>query len=334
VRILLASAWLAIACSGQAPDLSLDGPVVVGMPVWLKVPARNTVENHYPFHPGTPSSFGCKQVEVRRDGQLLPLIPGLATYPFNNPFDVGNPCSSKLAMREVNHPPRLPLHLRFRFDRPGIYEVRYSPTGSMSGLDGRTVWTEWMRFEIKAQSPGQRANWLKEMSARPHMDSTELLTDFLPSILGIPDPASLQILGQYLYHPDIEVRQYAAAGLTYWPDAEADARVAEWIRTRGPTDVMLYFIDRPHDGPARNLDSIFESTLPYLLSDTPFLVSGAIEAIRHLTYGTGLEVTPEFRARAFKATIEAAPHILALGDPVIRKRYREVRSRIGDPVKE
>ncbi len=294
MRVLLVSAWMAMACSGQAPDLSLDGPAAVGMPVWLKVPARNTVENHYPFHPGTPSSFGCKQVEVRRDGQLLPLIPGLATHPFNNPFDLGNPCSSVVAMREVNHPPRLPLHLRYRFDRPGIYEVRYSPTSSMNYPHAHAVWTEWMRFEIKPQSPGQRANWLREMSARAPTDATELLADFLPSILGIPDPASLDILGRYLYHPDINVRHHAAAGLTYWPDAEADAMAAEWIRTRGPTDVMLYFVDRPHDGPARNLDSIFESTLPFLLSDSPFLVSGAIEAIRQLTDGARLQVTPQF----------------------------------------
>ncbi len=46
------------ACSGQIPELSFDGPAAVGMPVWLKVPARNTAENHYPFHPGVPHIDG------------------------------------------------------------------------------------------------------------------------------------------------------------------------------------------------------------------------------------------------------------------------------------
>ncbi len=73
---------------------------------------------------------------------------------------------------------------------------------------------------------------------------------------------------------------------------------------------------------------------PICFRGLSFLVSGAIEAIRHLTSGAGLQVTPEFRARAFQAAVEAGSHILALDDPDIRARYREIRTVLDGAIKE
>jgi hypothetical protein len=149
------------------------------------------------------------------------------------------------------------------------------------------------------------------------MDSTELLTDFLPSILGMPDPDSLQLLGQFLYHPEFLVRLYVAGGITYWPDAEADAAVAEWIRVKGPSDMMFNFLARSSDGravPIQNFDSILENSLPYLRSDSPVLVNGAVNAVLMLTNRSGSGVSPELRARAIAAAIEAGDHIRAVAE--------------------
>jgi hypothetical protein len=214
----------------------------------------------------------------------------------------------------ATHPARLPLHLRYRFDQPGVYEVRYTATTEkLSFPPGPTVWTAWTPIEIQPGSPESRASWLAEMSAHAPTDKVEALTDFLPSILGIPDPESLRMLGPYLYHPDKLVRRYAGSALTYWPAAEAEASVKEWLRIKGPSDGMIHFLAR---GPLRALpdfDSILEIVLPYLRSDSPVLVAGALEAAWHLT-GAASKVSPELRRRAEEELMGAQDHIRAVCD--------------------
>jgi hypothetical protein len=232
-RILAISAWATATCFGQPPAISLERPATVGLPVWLKIPVTNRVETFYPFWLGLPASFGCKQVEVRRNGQMLPVIANLADQEKSSGliFVEGNPCCSVLHdlimdPARATHPARLPLHLRYRFDQPGVYEVRYAATSEQSSFPpGPAVWTAWTPIEIQPGSPESRARWLAEISAHPPIDTIEALTDFLPSILGIPDPESLRLLGPYLYHPDELVRRYAGAALAYWPAAQAEASV-------------------------------------------------------------------------------------------------------------
>ena len=172
---------------------------------------------------------------------------------------------------------------------------------------------------------------MKEMSARSPTDSTELLVDFLPSILGVPDPESLQILGRYLYHPDINVRRYASAGLTYWPDWEAEAAIAEWIRTNGPSDVMIKYLTRRYDRPLPQYGSIVESALPNLRSNSPALVAGAIATILQLSSSLArASVSEELLARAKREAIEAADHIMGIEDPSFdRVTYLDLLSSIG-----
>jgi hypothetical protein len=56
--------------------ISLAEPAYVGMPVWLNVERRQGLGHIlYPSLLG-PAGFGCDQVEVRRDGKLLPQLPG------------------------------------------------------------------------------------------------------------------------------------------------------------------------------------------------------------------------------------------------------------------
>jgi hypothetical protein len=320
-RILAISALAAAACFGQPPAISLERPAAVGLPVWLKIPASNRVETFYPFWLGLPASFGCKQVEVRRNGQMLPVIADLAAQQKSSGITAmrGNPCGSVL--NELNmgpagatHPARLPLHLRYRFDQPGVYEVRYTPTTEQFSFPpGPAVWTAWTPIEIQPGSPESRAKWLAEMSAHAPADKVEVLTDFLPSILGIPDAESLRLLGPYLYHPDELVRCYAGAALTYWPAAQAEASVKEWLRTKGPSDGMIHFLARGPLHALPDFDSILEIVLPYLRSDSPVLVAGALAALWHLT-GAASIARPELRWRAESELMDAQDHIRAVGD--------------------
>jgi len=312
-RTLAISALASAACFGQPFAISLERPAAVGLPVWLKIPSSNRAETFYPFLLGLPVDFGCKQVEVRRNGQMLPEIANFADQSKSSGImgSTGNPCGSVLSDRVLglvgSHSPRLPLHLRYRFDQPGVYEVRYAEKLEQS------VWTEWTPIEIQPGSPESRATWLTEMSAHAPTDTVEALTDFLPSILGIPDPDSLQLLGPYLYHPDRRVRRYAGVALTYWPAVQAEASVEKWLRTNGPSDGMINFLARGPFNALPDFDSILNIVLPYLRSNSPVLVGGAVAAANHLT-GSASKASPELRRRAEKELRDAEGHIRAIGD--------------------
>ena len=320
-RILAILVLVTAACFGQSLDISLERPASVGLPVWLKIPASNPVETFYPFWLGLPASFGCKQVEVKRNGQVLPEITDLADQQKSSGIVGmrGNPCDSLLRDRvfglvRATHPARLPLHLRYRFDQPGLYEVRYAEKLEQFTFPrGPTVWTEWIPIEIQPGSPELRSSWLAEMSVHAPVDTVEALTDFLPSILGIPDPQSLRLLGPYLYHPDKLVRRYAGVGLSYWPAVQAEVSVKEWLRTNGPSDGMINFLAGGPLNALPDFDSILEIVLPYLRSDSPVLVAGAVAAAHHLT-GSASIASPELRRRAEQELLDAQAHIRAVGD--------------------
>jgi hypothetical protein len=214
----------------------------------------------------------------------------------------------------ATHPARLPLHLRYRFDQPGVYEVRYTAETEEFTFPRRpAVWTAWTPIEIQPGSPESRAKWLAEMSAHAPTDAVEALTDFLPSILGIPDAESLRLLGPYLYHPDQRVRRYAGTALTYWPAVQAEASVKEWLRTKGPSDGILNFLARGPLHALPDFDSILEIALPYLRSDSTVLIAGAMATLWHLT-GAASKASPELRRRAEEELIDAQDHIRVVGD--------------------
>ncbi|MGC9948224.1 MAG: hypothetical protein ABSF64_17810 [Bryobacteraceae bacterium] len=242
--------------------LSLETPAAVGMPVWLKV--SGTVGGdaiHYPFDI-LPAFFRCTDIEVRRNGKLLPRIASMATQAIG-PMSGSGPACGSLALRGTSHRlGRIPLHLVYRFDLPGIYEVRYTLRHGWIPEQSPAFQSSWTPIEILPGSRAERARWLKEMAAKAPTDPVDLLTDFLPSILGIPDEASLQLVCQYLYHPDTLVRRFAMYGLTYWPAEQADAAVMQTTRTRGPSDVTVEFLNRAAKLTAAQADSIVRERYP------------------------------------------------------------------------
>lgn len=311
----LAVLVLSAACSAQRAVVSLERATSVGLPVWLKIPVSDPVEAVYPFALDLPAGFGCKQVEVRRKGKMLTAFASLTDQVNSSGFSggSGNPCGS--LFRPTDAPALLPLHLRYKFDEPGVYEVRYTAKGEgFTSPRGSVEWTEWTRIEIQPGSPQLRARWLAEMAAHPPADSLTLLTDFLPSILGFPDRESLQLLRPYLYHPDPHVRRYTGIALTYWPADQAEGAVKEWLRATGPSDGMIHYLSRGRYNALPDFDLILRTVLPYLKSKDPVLVGGAVRAAYHLT-GAASKASPELRRRAEKELIDAQANIRKVGDP-------------------
>jgi hypothetical protein len=118
---------LASTCFGQPAQppvensvkLSLERPAMVGMPVWLSVSAIGRVVS-YPIDI-RPAGFWCDEVEVRRDGRMLPRIASLETQAFDGIVIGGLMCGSLGLPSATRHQGRIPLHLQYRFDQPGAY---------------------------------------------------------------------------------------------------------------------------------------------------------------------------------------------------------------------
>lgn len=310
--------------------LSLESPAKVGMPVWLKVSMRGWDRSvHYPFDI-FPANFKCHEVEVRRDGMPLPRSATLTSQAFGGIAMSGPPCGFLGLPAESPHVGRIPLHLRYRFDQPGTYEVRYTMR-DLFRTGSATIESAWTPIEVLAGTKADRLQWLKELSAHAPADTVELLTDYLPAILGTPDKPSLDLLCPYLYHADNLVRQFAMYGLTYWPAPEAESAVLDAVRARGPSDVAVQFLIRRPELAATNGDSLVHGAIPYLRSDSPVLLRGAVTAIYRAALPETARVTPAVRARAETAMLQAADHVASVADAQTVTDYAAALGVIKDP---
>jgi hypothetical protein len=224
VRDGLSSDEITVQVGPPYIQLSLAEPAYVGMPVWLKAFTRGQPVFYYPVYLPPPDT-GCIDIEIRFNGQHLPRIS--ETIQMREGIYAGPACGFLGLERERVRPGQFPLHLLYHFDKPGIYEVRViSRWAGIGGTTGRArADSAWTPIEIRTAEEGQRARWLAEMSARLPTDTVDVLSNYLPSVLGIPDAPSLEIVVQYLHHPDERGRRYTMHALSYWPKAEADAAI-------------------------------------------------------------------------------------------------------------
>jgi hypothetical protein len=104
------------------------------------------------------------------------------------------------------------------------------------------VRSEWTPIKVLPAKPNQRAGWLKTLRDHPPSDPAELLTDTLPSLLGVPDDASFDILAGYVYHSNASVQRYALLGLSYWPLEYSLPKIRALLQTQGPNDAVTNFL--------------------------------------------------------------------------------------------
>src|SRR5712692_130610 len=92
---------------------------------------------------------------------------------------------------ESQAPFRLPLHLAYRLDSPGVYSIRL--TGSHgSEVVVRSAWTE---IEVKPPSKSTRETWLRMMAEKTKSAlPKDLLRDIVPSLMAWPDDRALTVL--------------------------------------------------------------------------------------------------------------------------------------------
>lgn len=182
------------------------GHAYVHMPVWIAAdqPANYGISYPYNFF---PLNLGGADFEV--------LYKGEPFAPFRTPIGMGG---STMAPPDSPRG-RLPLHLIYRFDQPGVYSVRFT---AGEGKDSQSDWTE---IVVEPYSAAQRTAWLaleavKARSASPG----ELVGDIIPSLLAWPDEQALSLLLTLMDNPDGLVRQFARMSLDLF-DEEVQKRV-------------------------------------------------------------------------------------------------------------
>lgn len=312
-------------------SIRLAEPAYVDGPVWLAVtvPYGWAGSPKYPFSLDG-SSMGCWEAEVRREERLL--TPVVLARPPTGYVNGPSGCSSIATSGDSRRAGQLPIHMRFRFDEPGNYEVRLTAGGSLRGYQPtgerrpplRSAWTP---IEVLSSNPLRRQEWLDETAKTRPTDEASVLSDFLPSILGIPDEASLALLADSLYHSESTVRRFASESLRYWPPERVHAAVQMWIEDRGPSDVLAPWVLAAELG-QDDTDRMIARVLPYLRSSDPVLLRGAVEFMRSVLLNPDVRTGLASARHGRNAVIQAADHVAATADGQTRNNYADALGRI------
>jgi|GEM_PF-871830 len=198
------------ACSDPVPVrfsshkayLRVQGTAYVRMPVWIEADLPVPHDIFYPYVTW-PWAFGGYQFEVRRDGKPLPPLRPSPLY--------GGVVGGGGTVAPPDSPrSRLPLHLVYRFDQPGVYSVRLT-----AAMRGASIQSDWTDIDVKPFSEAQRDAWLQAEAARMSAATPgQLVGDIIPSLLAWPDEKALAILLRAVDHPDNLVRQFARQSLS------------------------------------------------------------------------------------------------------------------------
>ena len=204
--------------------------------------------------------FACDSFEVRRDGKLLVSIA-----PPRGGMGGSGPACPGYASNYAAGENRLPLHLQYSLDEPGVYEVRLSHYGFLGRPPGDIrMQSAWTPIQVLPAAPRTA------IGAHPQ-EQDELLTNFLPNLMAVRDDETLAVLMEYLFHPSQRVRAWASSALLYWPESVVQLRLPEALRANGPSDVVVY-------GLKGNVSELAQASLPFLLSEDAVLYHGAIRA--------------------------------------------------------
>src|ERR1035441_7552996 len=218
--------------------ITRSGIAYVDMPVWIEIqlpdPLWHSLRYPVTIH---PADFGGHQFEVRRHGVLLPPNSARRTLPtlVNGPGSYGTiGWASLLGLpHEPENPRRLPLHLLYRLDRPGAYEVRYV------GYDFRYPMAKhvlarspWITIQVRPLPPGKRRAGLGWVGGGAASEPVE---------------AVLPLLKNAVYHPNNLVRQYALYSLFLFDDTLLSSWIPATIQASGPTPDLAYLLSWRRD---------------------------------------------------------------------------------------
>lgn len=294
--------------------LSLAGPEYVHMPVWI------ALDRPYPYYETSypyslmPENFGGSKFEVRRNGVMLKPID---VRRGGGPMIINGLLNGSIA-RADSPRGRLPLHLQYRFDVAGKYEIHFIGTrmepDPQHGIRSVQVdESDWTEVEVLPYSAAQRRQWIQEQISKMPSSPGLLIGDAIPGLLAFPDALALSAILPELYHSDDVVRRYVAASLAMFDSALLAKELTQLIREKGPTEEIARLLDGREDlfeGGHR----AFVAALPRFLNSTsPLVQTGALQYVvweQNHDWGK----TPESESQRSSMVLNAAPIILERGD--------------------
>ncbi len=316
----ISSAAVAVPFGKPKVILSLEGPAYVHMPIWISVQRPfGDVSYPYGFNPG---NLGGDRLEVRHNGVLL------------KPLEIPNPPGPIVIVGPLNGsiaPPdsprnRLPLHLKYRFDAPGRYEVRFIGTrlefAKAQIQEVQVDESDWTEIEVLPYSESERSNWIREQTAKMPSSPGMLIGDAIPGLLAMPDEAALDAILPELYNSNELVRRYVAGSLTMFDTALVAKDLDALIRDKGPTEEIARMLDQAEILPPGG-NQTFLSTLPgFLSAGSPEVKAGTLQYLiwsQNHDWGK----TAQFRNELSAMVMDAAPAILDGSDTRLHQLLAE-----------
>ena len=276
---------MAVRFGPYSATIKHTGEAYVDMPVWIEIDLPDSLA-HSLRYPVTayPADFGGHSFEVRRNGILLRPNAPRQSFPIvavglGSTGTIGR--GSLLGLpHEPRNPRRLPLHLAYRFDTPGLYEVRYLGYDHRYPMEKNVLArSAWIPIQVRPFSTARRQAWLDSMRSTPPADPVEWLSDYLPSVLAVPDTAVLPFLKSALYHPDSLVRTYALNSLALFDDALLVGWITATIEANGPTPELAYLLSWRRSIFQTHGNDIARAVLPFVKSTSPSLTAGALRTL-------------------------------------------------------
>jgi hypothetical protein len=300
----------------QKFQIHISGPSYTGMPVWIQAELNFPVEVRYPYGEN-PGSFGPNRLEVKRENHMLAQVP----YKLWGSVSTG-PVDGSIAPA-TSPKNRLPLHLKYALDKPGVYSVRWTEVrhdfqdGKMAELV--VAQSDWLDFEVRQSTPGQRKDWFEKQRAQVPRDAGEFVGDFLPSLLAdAPDPRGLQVVLEQMYSSEPLIQGCALGSLPFFREEDIRSQVLNTLQLRGPNDGLAYVISWHAPWFQDHEDTLVRTVLPYLHSREDWQVAATLKMLGFLVHPGAFHWPPgsQIPEQSDQAVLAAAPELIGKGPGV------------------
>src|SRR5262249_46885095 len=144
---------------------------------------------------------------------------------------------------------------------------------------------DWLDFEIRQSTPGQRKDWFEERRKKIPSDSGEFVGDFLPSLLAYaPDQRGLEMVLGQMYSNQPLISGCALGSLRFFRDEDIRAQVMDTLRLRGPNEGLAFVISWHPSWFQDQKDDIVRATLPYLHSREDWQVAASLKLLAFMVH--------------------------------------------------
>src|SRR5215472_9880803 len=273
VTASLRSAYPQVSTVQKLP-IHMTDPAYTGLPIWVYAESSFPLEIHYPYGED-PEDFGPNRLEVKRENQLLEKVPF-------KPWVLGGGILDGWIAPPSSPNNRLPLHLQYSPDKPGMYSVRWTMLrhSFQNGQMTETVvaQSDWLDFQVRQSTPDQRKDWFEEHGKNVPSDPGEFVGDFLPSLLAnAPNPLTLQVVLEQTYATKPLISGCALGSLRLFREEDVRSQVLGMLHSRGPNDRLAYVVSWHEPWFRDQKEDIVRTAMPYLHSREDWQVAATLK---------------------------------------------------------